>query len=94
MESCPESLFAADRSITEAPANDAFVREYEQASGFPDDSTAILLALPVALRTQIQIKDENTTYTSSVERIQHYEVVTRLESQNAPVLPTKTSDGI
>ena len=90
--------FAADRSITEQlPAYDALVREYERVSGsrFPDDSkiAAIMLALPVALRTQIQIIiDENTTYTSLVDRIQHYEAVTtRWESKNALGLRTKAS---
>ena len=90
--------FAQDRSITEQlPAYDALVREYERVSGtrFPDDSkiAAIMLALPVALRTQIQmIIDETTTYTNLVDRIQHYEAVTtRWESKSALGLPTKAS---
>ena len=73
------------------------MREYERVSGsqFPDDSkiAAIMLALPLALRTQIQmIIDETTTYTSLVDRIQHYEAVTtKWESKSSLGVPTKTS---
>ena len=90
--------FAQDKTITEQiPAYDSLVREYERVSGstFPDDSkiAAIMLALPLAFRTQIQmIIDESTTYSSLVERIQHYEAVTtKWESKSSLLMPTKTS---
>ena len=91
--------FSTSKSIAEQiSVYENLVREYERISGnqFPRDSmlAAILQALPMALRTQVQMTiTGETTYEELKERILHYEsITTRWDSSNSLQLPVRQSD--
>ena len=91
--------FSSSKTISDQiPACESFVRKYERVSGskFSEDSmiASILLALPMALRTQLQMQiTETTTYEQLKSNILHYEsITTRWDATNVLQMPTRQPD--